>query len=361
MAKAQPIRALASFIEDRFRPEGQKSGEWLELKGKKIAFLNAQLVPDSIFDDPEFIDDLICEQPFRPQYLALRQAGFAVSPELIISQPDQEIGKEKEMGACLVLAGKFRAANEIMIERARCFTQNGGMIIVAGAKTAGIASLRKRLSKTSDIIESVSKFHSVVFTLRSRATAEGEPVRELRCNVESENQKYDTGHGLFSAGAIDQGSALLVKYFDNRLTGNVADLGAGWGYLSAELAKCSTNITGLDLYEADWNGIAASRKNLKNVAANIETSFHWLDITSEPISKRYDHVIMNPPFHQGNETSLELGQAFIAKAASILRTNGNMLMVANRHLAYERTIERHFSSFGLLEETAGYKIISARK
>ncbi len=360
MAKAQPIRALANFVENRLVSGSVGSDERSGLREKKIAFLNAQLLPGSVFDNPQFIDNLICEQSFRPQYLALKHAGFSVSPELVLTPSRQENSKENEIGACLVLAGKYRAVNEIMIERAHCLTRKGGMIVVAGAKNVGIGSLRKRLSQTSDIMESMSKFHSVVFVLKSKATVGEKSDMKLPGNVNIKNQKYDTGHGLFSAQAIDQGSALLAQHFDNRLSGKFTDLGAGWGYLSAELAKRSVNITGLDLYEADWNGIIACRQNLEDIAENIDTGFYWHDVTSEPISGRYDGVILNPPFHLGSETSLELGLAFIRTAAEILRTNGRMLMVANRHLAYERTIDRHFSSFRLLEENAGYKIIFAR-
>ena len=43
--------------------------------------------------------------------------------------------------------------------------------------------------------------------------------------------------GCFSEKEIDDGSRLLSSKFSNQLYGKVADLGAGWGYLSAKALK----------------------------------------------------------------------------------------------------------------------------
>ena len=50
-------------------------------------------------------------------------------------------------------------------------------------------------------------------------------------------------------------------------------------------------------------------------------------------------MIMNPPFHQGRAAEPDLGAAFIAAAARILKPHGRLMMVANRQLPYEAALD----------------------
>lgn len=359
MAKAQPVRALANYLKNLCEHEGSNFLTFDRAKGNNIAFLNAQYLPGTVFDIPELREKLICEQTFKPLHLELKRAALKVVPELAPCSEDVSNLQKYDFSTCLILVGKFKALNEHMIDRAHMMTKAGGSIIVAGEKNSGIASLRKRATNTGGIINSVSKFHSVVFELESIGGSADRVVTQQR-NVDSGGHTYITASGLFSSDSVDEGSRLLAGHFHSNTKGSVADLGAGWGYLSAELLLRSNNITSLDLYEADWNGINISRQNLINISKNIETSFNWHDIISESISKRYNWVIMNPPFHTGRDSSTELGQKFIQTASLILKPRGKLLMVANRHLAYEATLAKYFSSFRILQHEAGYKIISAQ-
>jgi hypothetical protein len=48
MAKAQPIRALANYLEYVFERDGLNFLDFDKDRGKNIAFLNAQYLPDTI-------------------------------------------------------------------------------------------------------------------------------------------------------------------------------------------------------------------------------------------------------------------------------------------------------------------------
>jgi 16S rRNA (guanine1207-N2)-methyltransferase len=360
MADAQPLKALAGVVGKYFPPASSDSHN----DNRKIAFLNAQPVTGSLFAEPEFIELLVCEQPFRPLYLDLKRAQMQVEPDL--SAPG--LRPEKGFEACLIVADKFRAVNEEMLARAQRITRKGGMIFVAGAKNTGIASLRKRMVKIHDGVESFSKHHSMVFWFANNL--EPHPVSDFDTlqMINADNRAYRTYRtvsGLFSANKIDPGSAMLARHFDEKIGGKVADLGAGWGYLSAQLLANCEKLTGLDLYEAHWHGVEACKDNLRAVQGHlpdrVEVKLLWFDVVDEAIGAKYDWVIMNPPFHAGRRTDLELGRGFVRSAASILKPGGQMVMVANRHLAYERILNREFSSFRTLEEAEGFKVIAARK
>ena len=72
-------------------------------------------------------------------------------------------------------------------------------------------------------------------------------------------------------------------------------------------------------------------------------------------------MISNPPFHQGRAAEPDLGAAFIAAAARILKPAGRLLMVANRQLPYEATLDAAFRHWEKLSEDGAYKVMAAER
>jgi len=297
------------------------------------AFLNARP-----FSDGRWRDTLICEQPLRPGFLELEKLGYRAHTKL----PD---GAWQNV---LMLAGRNRRQNEANLARAWNACESGGSLVVAGEKTAGIAPLRRAMGQLGTVT-AIAKYHaSVLHLIRQGPNLK---VPALCRTVDG----YQVCEGMFSSAGPDKASRLLCEYFSDRIHGKVADLGAGWGYLSRELLTRSANVSGLDLYEADWLSLEAAKDNIRDDRA----TFHWVDVTMELPRQPYDWVIMNPPFHSDRKAEPELGQAFIGAAASILPKGGRLLMVANKNLPYEKTLTRVFRSMKPLKESAGFKIIEA--
>ena len=303
-------------------------------------FLNAQALRSSI----EWESILDCEQSDRGKYLELEQLHYAVEPE--IAEKTWEFG--------LILAGKHKRLNESNIHRALKITKPAGLITVAGEKTAGIASLRKYVGGFVPLEGSLSKHHGTVFWFKNP----GDKI-SLNSSQHTSPEGYNTRPGMFSADHIDPGSALLVSHFDKRIAGNVADIGAGWGYLSHQLLLHAGKIAHLDLYESDWHALEAAKANVVSDEARI--GLYWTDVVEEKIERSYDWIIMNPPFHSGRKAEPQFGQKFLESASQSLRKGGHLLMVANRNLPYENTIERLFTRHTKLVETSAYKIIEAVK
>lgn len=102
--------------------------------------------------------------------------------------------------------------------------------------------------------------------------------------------------GVFAWDRIDPASALLVEHLPGTLAGHGADLGAGFGYLSAEvLARCP-KVTALDVYEAEARALNLARRNLQGSAHPAQLQYHWRDVTAG-LAAQYDFIVSNPPFH----------------------------------------------------------------
>jgi len=289
-------------------------------------------------------------QGFRPDFRALERMGVAVDP-----QPEGE-----GFDMALVLAGRHRGQNELRVAEAVERVRDGGLIVVAGAKEDGIASLRKRLAGLLEIEDALPKYHGLAFWFR-RSDRAGEAASALRAAnppvlVEG---RFHTAPGMFSHDRVDAGSRLLTENLPANLRGDVADFCAGWGFLAAMVAERCAAVTTLDLYEADFDALEAAKMNLEGAAPQKE--FFWLDLLAEPVERRYDSLVMNPPFHKGAAADPEIGAGMIRAAAKALKPGGRLFMVANRQLPYEGVLKSAFSSSNEIAGDGGFRLWSARR
>ena len=224
-----------------------------------------------------------------------------------------------------------------------------GPLIVDGQKTDGVDSYLKDIRKRGDVGEVISKAHGKLFVVQG-GDFSGWAAAEMPL-VEG---RFRTGAGVFSADGIDPGSRALADALPPRMKGRVVDLGAGWGYL-ADAVLSREGVTGVDLVEADFAALEAARANITDNRA----AFHWADALAFKSKGAIDHVVMNPPFHQGRSVDARLGQDFIRAAAAMLEPKGHLWLVANRHLPYETVLEDVFHTVQPLTHTPSFKLFHA--
>lgn len=312
-------------------------------KGGSVLFLGAE---PGFRLPPSFAASLHCVQGFRPHYLALRKAGWAVLPRA------EGTGHE----AALVLAGRHRGQNELRIAEALERVAPGGLILVAGGRDDGIASLRKRIGALTAVEGALPKYHGMAFWLRRPAGGEAAAALRAANAPVSVEGRFHTAPGMFSHEKVDAGSRLLVESLPADLGGRVADFCAGWGYLAAEiLARCPA-VEALDLYEADFEALEAARRNVPGASG-----FFWRDLAGETVDERYDWIVMNPPFHQGRAAEPDLGIALIGAAARALKPGGRLVLVANRQLPYEAALSAAFAATSELARDGRFKVLLGRK
>ena len=303
--------------------------------------------------EKEWVKSIEIIQPWRADFLNFQEAGFKCLPEMsdekkIFSGGLLELNKHK----------KFNRNRFLTLLRV---VKAGGTIVVSGDKSSGASSFMKWVNVIVPAEQKLSKAHGIVFWLTVPEELDEKLLETLIERPQSFDDGFTTQAGMFSNGRIDQGSQMLVKYMDRVVFGKTADFGAGWGYLSYEAIKEAKKLDELDLYEADYNSLAAAKKHLGKLSTRITIDYLWKDITREPIERIYDTILSNPPFHDGRATDVTLGQKFIETAARRLKPGGCFLMVANRQLPYEATLQKCFRKVLVLEEQNGFKVIEARK
>ena len=252
--------------------------------------------------------------------------------------------------AALVCLPRSREAARALIARAAAEVAPGGVIAVDGQKTDGIDAALKELRGRVELSESLSKAHGKLATFVAGPDLSDWLARPAMADG------FQTLPGIFSADGPDRGSVLLAAALPQKLAGKVADLGAGWGYLAAELLK-RPGIKRLDLVEAEADALDCARVNV----TDPRVRFHWADATVWRPDGLLDAVVMNPPFHVVRDADPGLGAAFIRAARRMLAPDGSLWLVANRHLPYDAVLSEGFLFH---EEVAGdgaFRVIHATK
>lgn len=301
---------------------------------------------------------MIFEQSFKPFADELLAAGFRIA--------------ESDEFSCagfplvLVLPPRQREESRALLARALQCVSPGGLVVACMLNNEGARSGEADLERLAGSVQSLSKNKCRVFwsvaTPENVNTALVEEWAALDAPRPIADGRFLSRPGLFAWSRIDAASALLARCFPDDLVGYGADLGAGFGYLAAEVLAHCPGVTALDLYEAESRALALARRNLQGYANSIQLNFYWHDVTTGlGQSPRYNFIVSNPPFHQGRADQPEIGCSFIAAAAAALLPGGRLLLVANRHLPYEQVLLKHFRKVNLVIEEHGFKVIEAFK
>ena len=290
-------------------------------------------------------------QGFRPEHdrLAARGVDVHAQIEAIAGGPGARFD------AALVQITRARDETFALIAAAVAHVAPGGLIAVDGQKDEGIETVVRALRRVGGLgaLGVASKSHGkLIWFDRPAALPPG--LSDWAAAPQRPAGDWITALGGFSPGGPDTGSMLLAEFLPP-LSGQVADLGAGWGYLSACALADHPSIDRLHLVEAEHAALAAARVNVKDTRAR----FHWADATGFAPATNLDAVICNPPFHAGRTADPGLGTAFIHAAARCLGPQGRLILVANRHLPYEAPLREAFTTGALLAEAAGFKLYQA--
>ena len=252
--------------------------------------------------------------------------------------------------AAIVCLPRSREAARALIAQAAAEVAPGGWIAVDGQKTDGIDTALKDLRGRVELSESLSKAHGKLASF-----AAGADLSDWLAKP-STVDRFQTLPGVFSADGPDRGSVLLAGALPAKLGGKVADLGAGWGFLAAEILK-RPGVKKLDLVEAEADALDCAKVNITDPRAR----FHWADATTWRPETLLDAVVTNPPFHTGRAADPALGAAFIRAARRMLAPDGSLWLVANRHLPYDAVLADCFLDFKDVAGDGAFRVIHAIK
>lgn len=276
---------------------------------------------------------------FKPHFDAWAARGVAVS-----------VVPDNRVSASIVCLPRAKQEARALIAEACAWSD--GVVVIDGQKNQGADSILKEMRSRVTVHGPINKAHGKLFWIDAAATTFFEDWQQGPSQTDG---GFWTAPGVFSADAVDLASALLVDALPEKLGAQVADLGAGWGFLSAHVLT-RPDVEAVHLVEASHMALECARRNVTDARAR----FHWEDATTWQAPHRMDAIVMNPPFHVGRAAEPQVGQAFARAAARLLRPSGDLWMVANRHLPYEQELAGLFGHVAEIGGDARFKLFHAR-
>ncbi|MDX8382355.1 MAG: methyltransferase [Ghiorsea sp.] len=315
-------------------------------QAQNIGMFNAQ--PHPKLSQLHHQSNLQLEQTFKPYTLDIEALSLSVTK------------LEGEVDVMLLIPSKDKQQSLGWMASAFSHLREGGKLIVACENQYGAKSYEKALKKLAGQVGSASKSKCRVFS--AKKTNAVNQALQAQWLVDAAQQRIES-HGLWSQAGLfswkkaDVGSSLLLEFLP-KISGKVMDLCCGYGLLASNIIRSNADVSEIHLVEAEQLALDCAQKNMSEF--DVVKTYH-LDAVRETLPKHMDVVVCNPPFHTGQTRDVELGQKIVSKACGALTYGGELYLVANRQLPYEKILATHLREVECLVARDGFKVIRGKK
>jgi 16S rRNA (guanine1207-N2)-methyltransferase len=165
---------------------------------------------------------------------------------------------------------------------------------------------------------------------------------------------FETDAGVFSRDGLDKGTELLLCALPD-LSGDVLDLGCGWGAVGISVARAYPAVR-VTMADINSRAVELSRKNVRRngVCARVLESDGYSALSEE----KFSFILTNPPIRAGKQVIYDL----FAKSAEHLLPGGSLYLVIRKQqgapsaITYLNTI---YAKTQIVERGAGFWVIRA--
>jgi 16S rRNA (guanine1207-N2)-methyltransferase len=158
--------------------------------------------------------------------------------------------------------------------------------------------------------------------------------------------------GVFSQDGLDIGTRVLLSNLPDNLSDKVLDFGCGAGIISCFIGKRYPDIH-LSLLDVSALALSSAEKTL---ALNGLTGLVFPSNSLSEVTEQYQHIVSNPPFHQGVKTNYQATENFLKNIKKHTKKNGSITIVANSFLCYQEIMDKAISKSNTLAKEKGFSI-----
>jgi 16S rRNA G1207 methylase RsmC len=179
----------------------------------------------------------------------------------------------------------------------------------------------------------------------------------IKANLRGRRFEFLTSSSVFSKKKIDLGTHVLIEAMVLPQTGDILDIGCGYGAVGITAAALNPDLH-VVLTDVNMRAVRLSKQNVQtNRVRNAEVRYGHL---YEPVeAMRFNCVLSNPPVSAGMETV----KAIIEGAAKVLATDGTLQMVIRSKIGSKTLPELFEATFGnceVLSRESGFRVLMGR-
>jgi len=176
--------------------------------------------------------------------------------------------------------------------------------------------------------------------------------KNYQINVDNIELTIASLPGVFSQKKLDIGTALLLNNLPETMHGKVLDFGCGAGVISCFIGKKFPTAQ-LSLLDVSALAITSAKRTL---ALNSLSGDVFASNSLSKVTGKYQHIVSNPPFHQGTKTSYQASENFLKGIKHHIAPRGNITIVANSFLQYLPIMQQQIGTTKSLINKQGFSI-----
>ena len=177
-----------------------------------------------------------------------------------------------------------------------------------------------------------------------------------------ENTEYLISNhaNVFSRDSLDIGTRFFLQHLPSRQDAcDIIDLGCGNGLVGLIAAERSSAAT-IHFIDESFMAVASARDNFHRAfGERREATFRIGDGLMEFESESADLILCNPPFHQQNTVGVQIAVSLFKQSHRVLRKNGELWVIGNRHLDYHSYLNRLFGAHSIVASNSKFVILKA--
>lgn len=179
---------------------------------------------------------------------------------------------------------------------------------------------------------------------------------DFTADLRGRSLRFHTTWGLFSPRGLDDGTKLLLDYFQANETDHTFDLGCGYGPIGLAMAldapRGKVTMVDRDFLAVDYANRNAALNGLSHATARLGHGFEGVDP-----DERFDNVVSNLPA----KTGAEMLTILLHDAHRHLKPGGRICVVVVTGLRrfIERHLEARFGNYDKLKQSPGYTVAVA--